>query len=93
MYYVGPKSRHPPISTALPSLSLPAGIRCGQVMTGLSGTFQSPGYPNHRHNQDCAWVVKVPDGYYIDVTFPRFQLEPRFHRISINIYVISYSVY
>ena len=71
---------HPPITTFPPSaqpLSLPDGITCGGVMEAESGTFYSPGYPAHKTNQRCAWVIKVPDGYYIRLRFPELNLEQR----------------
>ena len=82
---LGPVSTWPPVSTVLPLLptpappSLPTGITCGQVSNGrLNGTYTSPGYPNYRHNLDCAYVIKVPDGYNIQLEIQGFATEQRY---------------
>ena len=80
----GPEESWPPLSTSVPMYTEPAptrpsGSTCGQVSNGpLNGTFTSPGYPSYRHNLDCAYVVKVPKGYYIQFTLPNFAIEERY---------------
>ncbi|XP_064384766.1 tolloid-like protein 1 isoform X4 [Halichondria panicea] len=71
-------STRPPISTypqSTKALTLPDGITCGGVMEGKSGTFYSPSYPNHIVNQRCAWVIRVPEGYRVRLSFPGLRLE------------------
>uniref|UniRef100_A0A8C0VDY4 Deleted in malignant brain tumors 1 protein n=1 Tax=Cyanistes caeruleus TaxID=156563 RepID=A0A8C0VDY4_CYACU len=35
---------------------------CGGLLQGLSGTFQSPGYPNsYPHNSYCVWHIRLRD--------------------------------
>ena len=82
--FLGSESSWPPISTILPSLptpappSLPTGVTCGQVSDGqLNGTYTSPGYPSYRHNLDCAYVIKVPQGYDIQLKISNFATEQR----------------
>ena len=60
-------------------LCLPDGIECGEVSNGqLSGTYRSPGYPSYRHNLDCAYVIRVPSGYSIELTIHNFDIEKRY---------------
>ena len=73
-------STRPPISTypqSTKALTLPDGITCGGVMEGKSGTFYSPSYPNHIVNQRCAWVIRVPEGYRVRLSFPGLSIEQR----------------
>ena len=77
----GPKASWPPLSTVVPEepmLTRPSGSTCGQVSSGrLNGMFTAPGYPNYQHNLDCAYVVKVPKGYYVQFMLPNFTIEER----------------
>ena len=86
--YTGPKENWPPICTIVPPkpmLSLPPGSTCGQVSNGrLNGTFSAPGYPNYQHNLDCAYVVRVPKGYYVQVSLPNFAIEERCNKSPAN---------
>ena len=62
------------------SLGLPGGTTCGQVSNGrTSGTYTSPGYPSYRHNLDCAYVIKVPQGYSIQLTIHNLNIETRYN--------------
>uniref|UniRef100_A0A671RXP0 Suppressor of tumorigenicity 14 protein homolog n=1 Tax=Sinocyclocheilus anshuiensis TaxID=1608454 RepID=A0A671RXP0_9TELE len=53
---------------------IPAKIQdCGGRLTGLRGTFTSPGYPSHYPPQtDCVWNIEVPSGKHIKVKFDKF---------------------
>ncbi len=46
-------------------------------MEGKSGTLYSPSYPAHLTNQNCAWVIRVPEGYQVRLRFPNLNLERR----------------
>ena len=46
---------------------LPLG-RCNEHLTGLSGYFFPPDY-FYRSNTECIWIIEVPSGYSIRVTF------------------------
>ena len=86
--HTGPEENWPPISTTVPPepmLSRPSGSTCGQVSSGrLNGTFSAPGYPSYQHNLDCAYVVRVPKGYYVQFTLPNFAIEERYNYIPTN---------
>ncbi|TRY87416.1 hypothetical protein DNTS_013896 [Danionella cerebrum] len=48
---------------------------CGGTLTGLSGTFSSPGYPAHYPPQiECIWNIEVPPGKHIRVKFDKFSV-------------------
>lgn len=89
---VGPENTWLPLSTVVPAenaLSLPTGITCGQMSNGqTSGTYTSPGYPSHQHNLECAYVIKIPKGYYVQLKLNNFNIEVRY---AINKY--SYTSY
>lgn len=73
--------RHPPISTMPPvatPLAVPHGMSCGGVFEGKTGTFMSPNYPSHLNNQRCAWVIRIPDGYYFQIDYPELQMDQRY---------------
>ncbi|KAK2530689.1 deleted in malignant brain tumors 1 protein [Columba guinea] len=50
---------------------------CGGLLQGLSGTFQSPGYPNtYPNNARCVWFIQLPDpNYEVQLTFLDVELE------------------
>ncbi len=48
---------------------------CVEHLTALKGSFQSPGYPLYEHNTDCVWMIKVVDGYTIQLIFDPIELE------------------
>lgn len=75
-------NKNPPISTfpSSHSPSLPDGITCGAVSEGSSGTLYSPSYPSPLPNQDCAWVIKVPDGYSVELSFPDLRMQYRYFK-------------
>ena len=77
----GPNNTWPPISTVVPTLqlSLPSNISCGQVSNGATnGSYRSPGFPEYRHNLHCAYVIKVPKGYYVNITLRNFAVQQRY---------------
>ena len=66
-------------------IGLPDDITCGQVSNGqTSGTYTSPGYPNYQHNLDCAYVIKVPQGYTIQLTIHNFNVETRYVMVELS---------
>ncbi|KAK7094631.1 tolloid-like protein 1 [Littorina saxatilis] len=49
---------------------------CDRVFTTLTGSFHSPGFPStYSNNQDCDFLISVPRGYRIALTFLNFGLE------------------
>ena len=42
--------------------------RCNKHLTGLTGSFSPPDY-YYRSNTECIWIIEVPRGYSIRVTF------------------------
>nr|XP_023671675.1 CUB domain-containing protein 2 isoform X1 [Paramormyrops kingsleyae]XP_023671676.1 CUB domain-containing protein 2 isoform X1 [Paramormyrops kingsleyae] len=49
---------------------------CGGVLTGLSGTISSPGYPlEYSNNADCSWTIHVSNRTVVTLVFMDFQLE------------------
>lgn len=49
---------------------------CGEILTELSGTIQSPGHPNiYPHGIKCTWRISVLPGYLINLVFRQFHLE------------------
>ena len=49
-------------------------------LEGSSGTLKSPLYPsNYPPNITCTWVITVPDGKIVKLTFNSFQLEYERH--------------
>ena len=71
---------HPPLTTfpkSVKPLTLPDGITCGAVIEGKNGTFNSPQFPDNATNQSCAWVIRVPDGYHLQLSFPILNLKER----------------
>ncbi|KAL4608254.1 CUB domain-containing protein 2 [Arapaima gigas] len=49
---------------------------CGGVLTGLSGTISSPGYPTeYSNNADCSWTIHVSNLTVVSLVFLDFQLE------------------
>ncbi|XP_067279127.1 ST14 transmembrane serine protease matriptase b [Pseudorasbora parva] len=55
---------------------IPAKIQdCGGRLTGLHGTFTSPGYPSHYPPKtECVWNIEVPPGKHIKVKFDKFSI-------------------
>ncbi|XP_078682381.1 CUB domain-containing protein 2-like [Branchiostoma floridae x Branchiostoma belcheri] len=56
---------------------LPGVSGCGGNLTAPSGgPFTSPNYPgNYGNDQNCAWLISVPAGSMIRLTFHSFDLE------------------
>jgi len=43
---------------------------CGGVINGQKITITSPNYPkNYQQNTKCAWLVKLPEGAPVHVSF------------------------
>ena len=54
----------------------------GEVLTGSSGSFSSPNFPNNFPSYiRCTWNITVPSGYTIKISFRNFKLG---HRLSRN---------
>lgn len=52
-------------------------VGCGGIFTHPTGTFQSPNYPNHYPpSTTCDWIIKVPYGNSIAVSFDKLDIEP-----------------
>ena len=51
---------------------------CGGMITGLTSTIESPGFPEYPHNVDCVWLFKAPQpGYNLIFEFAPFHVERR----------------
>ncbi|XP_063003684.1 cubilin [Elgaria multicarinata webbii] len=49
---------------------------CGGELSGTSGSFQSPGYPNkYPHNRECHWYIHTSPGSSIQLTIVEFDVE------------------
>ena len=70
-----PKMIPPPADP--PPFRLPADVQsCGKVLTGMNGSFSSPNYPQHYpENATCRWVIQVPKGFTLKITFHSFNFE------------------
>ncbi|XP_066304526.1 serine protease 33-like [Branchiostoma lanceolatum] len=53
------------------------GQNCGEPLSGASGTFASPNYPdrNYPHNSNCQWDIVVASGAKVLLQFSDFALE------------------
>ncbi|BFZ22426.1 hypothetical protein BsWGS_25465 [Bradybaena similaris] len=50
---------------------------CGGEFTAQSGRFMSPNFPDgYPVNIECVWQIKCSPGNRIQISFPRFQLDP-----------------
>ncbi|KAK7160805.1 hypothetical protein R3I93_008467 [Phoxinus phoxinus] len=50
-------------------------LPCGGTLTGSSGNFQSPNFPNYYSpNTTCQWNIEVPAGKFIKLKFPKFMV-------------------
>lgn len=46
------------------------------VLQGTTGSFSSPQYPlNYPNSVTCTWIIEVPEGYQVQLTFNTFKLE------------------
>ena len=49
---------------------------CGGTLTGESGTFNSPGYPDHYYDYlDCVWDITVETGKVVRLGFDHLEIE------------------
>jgi len=49
---------------------------CGGSQKGLTGSFNSPNYPEkYPPEKKCSWKIEAPEGYFIQMKFIRFHLE------------------
>ena len=62
-----------PAPVNLTFVVLPSG-RCNKHLTGLTGSFSPPDYI-YRSNTECIWIIEVPRGYSIRVTFYNVKIE------------------
>ncbi|KAG7161827.1 Cubilin-like 2 [Homarus americanus] len=51
--------------------------KCGGVLRGTEGVVTYPGVEGqlYNHNISCAWIIRVPRGKVINVTFQHFHME------------------
>ena len=96
VYHTGLHNTHPPPSIIVPDkppTTLPNGVTCGSVTTATKspGIIRSAGFPAHRNNQECAYVVEVPEGYGIQFRFTNLQLETRL--AELGPFVITHHMY
>uniref|UniRef100_A0AAY4DDE3 Suppressor of tumorigenicity 14 protein homolog n=1 Tax=Denticeps clupeoides TaxID=299321 RepID=A0AAY4DDE3_9TELE len=48
---------------------------CGGILTGNSGTFTSPKYPDfYPQLTQCEWTIRVPQGKFVKVVFDKFRM-------------------
>lgn len=49
---------------------------CGGLLSGEEGEFSSPGYPEpYRQNGYCIWIITVPSGNKLELSFDAFDLD------------------
>ncbi|XP_077347020.1 cubilin isoform X1 [Lithobates pipiens] len=54
-------------------------LGCGGTLTTLEGTISSPSHPaEYPHGVRCIWLISVPPGNLIQLTFTTFNLEQTF---------------
>ena len=63
----------PPKRTTPSPVTLPPG-RCNEHLVGITGQF-SPPNNLYMNNTDCAWVIEVPRGYTVNLTFYDVQIK------------------
>ncbi|XP_070174699.1 uncharacterized protein [Littorina saxatilis] len=55
---------------------VPFAAGCGGTYTSLTGTIESPNFPNnYTNNLNCSYVITAPAGYRITINFTHFDLE------------------
>ena len=58
---------------------------CDTTLTTENGTFTSPGFPNNYANGlNCSWLIFLPPGKIIQLTFSSFLLEQNRDFILVN---------
>ena len=51
-------------------------LECGGSFSDLTGVITSPGYPSlYPSNQNCVWILSMPNGNQIRLNFEYFDLE------------------
>ena len=59
------------------SFAFPTACTSGDILTGSSGLFVSPNFPNNFPQYSrCIWNITVTSGYIIKLTFHHFVLDP-----------------
>uniref|UniRef100_G3PX65 CUB domain containing protein 2 n=1 Tax=Gasterosteus aculeatus TaxID=69293 RepID=G3PX65_GASAC len=52
------------------------GVKCGGILSAPSGNVSSPNFPGlYPYNIDCSWLIVVPEGSSVLLTFHHFELE------------------
>jgi hypothetical protein len=70
-----PKMVPPPAYSLPPELPDEATI-CGKVLSGMNGTFSTPGYPQrYPANVTCGWVIHVPEGFFVKIILKNVSLD------------------
>ena len=60
---------------------------CNKTLTGLSGTFHSPNYPQkYPDGQYCSWRITVSPAQQIHLTFTNFSLQNENNTDSLYVY-------
>ena len=55
-----------------------------QLLTGDSGSLQSPNYPTADHKVDYVWLIKVPSTNIVQLVMLDFNSEPGFVYIYVS---------
>ena len=63
----------PPKRSTRSTVTLPPD-RCNEHLVGKTGQF-SPPDNLYMNNTDCTWVIEVPKGYTVNLTFYDVQIE------------------
>ena len=57
-------------------LSIPNTDHCSECVCGTTGVIMSPGFPgDYASDLDVSWLIQVPSGQLIEVTFNSFDVE------------------
>ncbi|XP_061694355.1 CUB domain-containing protein 2 isoform X1 [Syngnathoides biaculeatus] len=52
------------------------GVKCGGILSAPSGNLSSPNFPGlYPYNIHCSWLIVVPEGSSVLLTFHHFELE------------------
>uniref|UniRef100_A0A3Q3D305 CUB domain containing protein 2 n=1 Tax=Hippocampus comes TaxID=109280 RepID=A0A3Q3D305_HIPCM len=73
----GANLHHPPITAVSERVHLIlSGVKCGGILSAPSGNISSPNFPGlYPYNIHCSWLIVVPEGSSVLLTFHHFELE------------------
>lgn len=61
-------------------------VGCSRTFDGESGVITSPNHPdNHPVSLDCSYLIRVPSGKTVTLSFSHFDLEPSESKLSSDI--------